>query len=92
MPGVYQAAPGPTMAVPWLIACAKGNLSKGRIDGWWLDDWLLLYPPQVKHLWFQQKQIREATVITTEALLKGGQLLFAVGHCEAIDWTGNQVV
>ena len=33
MPGVYQAAPGPTMAVPWLIACAKGNLSKGRIDG-----------------------------------------------------------
>ena len=39
---------------------------------WWLDDWLILYPPQVKHLWFQQKQTREATVVTTEALLKGG--------------------
>ena len=21
------------------------------------DDWLLLNPPQVKHLWFQQKQV-----------------------------------
>ena len=26
---------------------------------WWLmpDDWLLLYQPQMKHLWFQQKQL-----------------------------------
>ena len=26
---------------------------------WWqlLDDWLLLYPPQVEHLWFQQKLV-----------------------------------
>ena len=37
---------------------------------WWLtlDDWLLLYASQVKHLWFQQKQKREATVIATVAL------------------------
>ena len=44
------------------------------VDGW-INDWLLLYPPQVKHLWFQQEQTREAAVVTTEALSKGELLL-----------------
>ena len=62
-----------TAVLPWLWLIS--------VVHWWLmlDDWLLLYPLHVIHLWFQQKQMREATV-TTEALLRGGQLL-AVSHC-----------
>ena len=36
-----------------------GRATDSSVAYWWLgpDDWLLLYPPQVKHLWFQQKQV-----------------------------------
>ena len=40
----------------------------GRND--MLDDWLLLYPPQVEHLWFQQKQV-EASSRKRDCVLYG---------------------
>ena len=26
-----------------------------------MDDWLLLYPPQVEHMWFQRKQVEASS-------------------------------
>ena len=51
---------------------------------WWLtlDDWLLLYASQVKHLWFQQKQKREATVIATVALSWDQMLAVKTGEAK----------
>ena len=41
---------------------------------WWLmpDDWLLLNPPQVKHLWFQQKQVEADSQSVTEHFIDNG--------------------
>ena len=52
---------------------------------WWklLDDWLLLYPPQVEHLWFQQKLV-EAISHTRDCAW-----LYALWHraySHAYDW------
>ena len=50
---------------------------------WWqlLDDWLLLYPPQVEHLWFQQKLV-EASSHTREGLCA----LWHRAYSHAYDW------
>ena len=41
-----------------------------------LDDWLLLYiyPPQVKHLWFQQKQVEASSQSVTIGKEEGSTL------------------
>ena len=49
-----------------------------------MDDWLLLYPPQVKHLLFQQKLTSKAKAIMTEVLLKRDDCLH-LATAEAID-------
>ena len=36
-----------------------------------LDDWLLLYPPQVEHLWFQQKLVSVIHVTVWDCALYG---------------------
>ena len=49
-------------------------------DGWMSDDWLFLYPPQVKHLWFQQKQIEAISQsVTVRPNRQRG--LFTVAQC-----------
>ena len=45
---------------------------------------MLLYPPQAKHLWFQQKATKgQATVKKTGALLRGSAWLLAGATAEA---------
>ena len=47
-----------------------------------LDDCLLPYPPQVKHLWFQQKQVEADSPSVTERSI--GKMGFI--HCTQSVW------
>ena len=43
-----------------------------------LDDWLFLYSSQVKHLWFQEKQLREGYSQQGWCVVERGA---SVSHC-----------
>ena len=57
----------------WTAAMEK--MQEQHMQSWWLllNDWLLLYPPQVKHLWFQQKADKGRLYVQLPARLKCGR-------------------
>ena len=68
---------------------AASPLLELSVEYWWLmlDDCLLPYPPQVKHLWFQQKQVEADSPSVTERSI--GKMGFI--HSTQSAWGGASV-